>query len=106
MAKYLSCGNIMSDIVEFDDGTRGEFNLGGPAIFGAEGIRLWEDDCGMVCNAGEDWDEEYGGWLERNHITADYVNVLVGETPKCLIKHCADGSYKWEALQGLRETLI
>lgn len=100
MARYLSCGNIMSDVVEFADGTRGPFHLGGPAIFGLEGIRLWTDDCAMVCHAGEDWQEGYGDWLDRNGIEGSTVGVLPGETSRCLIGHRADGSYKWVPLQG------
>ncbi len=101
MAKYLSCGNIMSDMVEHADGTRGAFHLGGPAIFGVEGIRLWEDDCALVCRAGSDWDGPYGAWLSRHGIGKQTVQVLPEETSRCLIQHRPDGSYFWQPLQGM-----
>lgn len=34
MIEYLACGNIMSDIVEQEDGTCSELHIGGPAMYG------------------------------------------------------------------------
>lgn len=103
MAKYLSCGNIMSDKIKFSNGTETEFYLGGPAIFALEGMKLWNDDVAMACLAGEDWEGTYGAWLDRNHITREGVKVLPGETTRCFMEHMPDGSYNWGVVQGMEQ---
>ena len=37
---YIAAGNVMSDIIEREDGSRSAMHLGGPAFFALAGIRL------------------------------------------------------------------
>ena len=102
MAKYITCGTIMSDVIEFADGTRGEFHLGGPALFALEGVRFFDKSCAMVGVTGYDWVEDYAPWLDKHGITRDTVRIIPDkEVSRCLIQHRPDGTYKWVPLQGI-----
>ena len=102
MAKYLCAGNIMSDCIEDAAGQRGPFNLGGDALFGTAGVRLWSDSVAMVCHSGTDFDVSYGKWLRDNGLTDEHVKIMPCESSKCLIQHRPDGTYKWVPLQGIK----
>lgn len=106
MAKYITCGTIMSDVIEFADGTRGEFHLGGPALFALEGVRFFDKSCAMVGVTGYDWVEDYAPWLDKHGITRDTVHILPDkEVSRCLIQHRPDGTYKWVPLQGMEHIM-
>ncbi|MBR2671622.1 MAG: carbohydrate kinase family protein [Oscillospiraceae bacterium] len=101
MPKYLSCGNIMSDRIIGEDGSESQFHLGGPAMFGLEGIAFWEKDAAMCCNGGDDWGNGYGEWLDLNGYPRDFVTVIPGETTRCYIRHLPNGKYQWGVYQGI-----
>ncbi len=97
---FLSCGNIMSDVVERDDGSLSELKIGGPALYALSGIRLFTRDCRLVCQAGADYGESYGVWLDNNGITRQSVRVAAQYTSQHLIRHQRDGSYTWRSRFG------
>lgn len=101
MSEYLCAGNIMADCIEDADGNRGPFSLGGDALFGTAGVRLWDSDVAMVCHSGSDFDGSYGKWLKANGVSDEYVVRMPAESSKCLIQHRKDGTYKWIPLQGI-----
>lgn len=73
MIEYLACGNIMSDIVEQEDGTCSELHIGGPAMYGLSGIRLWTDRCKLVTQTGEDYKNTYGKWMDDNGLSHESI---------------------------------
>lgn len=75
MSSYLSCGNIMSDIVVQPDGTKSERHMGGPAFFALSGIRLWTEDCKLVTGTGKNYTEDYEKWLDDNEVGKDAVRI-------------------------------
>ena len=95
----------MSDRIVTADGKAGPFHLGGPAIFGTEGIAFWDRDVGMVCHAGYDWEDSYGKWLDLNGLTKKHVRILPYATSLCQIQHRSDGTYEWIPLQGMDHVL-
>lgn len=97
---FLSCGNIMSDVVERDDGSLSELQIGGPALYALSGIRLFTRECRLVCQAGADYAESYGVWLDNNGITRQSVRVAAQYTTQHLIHHQSDGSYTWRSRFG------
>lgn len=99
---FLSCGNIMSDVVERDDGSLSELQIGGPALYALSGIRLFTRDCRLVCQAGADYNESYGVWLDNNGITRQSVRVAAQYTTQHLIHHQSDGSYTWRSRFGMQ----
>lgn len=75
MSTYLSCGNIMSDIIVQPSGEKSTRHMCGPAFFALSGIRLWEDDCALVTHTGADWSEDYEKWLDAHHLSKAGVRV-------------------------------
>ena len=66
MIEYLACGNIMSDIVENAQGEVSPIHIGGPAMYALAGIRMWTKNCKLVAQAGEDYRNTYGRWMDDN----------------------------------------
>lgn len=97
---FLSCGNIMSDVVERDDGSLSGLQIGGPALYALSGIRLFTPECRLVCQAGADYAESYGVWLDNNGISRRSVRVAAQYTTQHLIHHQRDGSYTWRSRFG------
>ncbi|NLL91844.1 MAG: carbohydrate kinase family protein [Ruminococcaceae bacterium] len=93
MAKYLACGNIMSDAIKSSDGTMSSFYMGGPAFFALQGIRLFTKDCKLVSRVGADYRDSYGKWMDLHGITQESVKVFADHCTRHIIEHHADGDY-------------
>jgi len=93
MAKYLACGNIMSDGVVLPDGTLTRMNIGGPSMFALSGIRLFTDSCKLVTRSGADYTDTYGAWMDTNGLTRESIRVEVEHCTQHIIQHNADNSY-------------
>ncbi len=100
MAKYLACGNIMSDTVIQKDGSYGALHIGGPAMFALAGIRTFTADCKLVCGAGADYEDSYGKWLDVNGLSRESVRVVCEHCTQHVIRHYEDNSYKSESRFG------
>lgn len=92
-AEYLSCGDIMSDLVELADGSISEKNMGGAALYGLSGMRLWSPDCKLVCKVGADYEETYGNWMRDNAIPQTSVYVESEHCSTFLLQYEPDGSF-------------
>lgn len=101
MTKYLSCGNIMSDFVVQADGTLDDIHMGGPAFFALSGIRLWSRQCQLVCQAGADYVDSYGKWMEANGLSSEFVNIAAEQCTQHVLTHKADGTYDFSSRFGL-----
>lgn len=97
---YLSCGNIMLDVVERDDGSLSPVQIGGPALYALAGIRTFTGDCRLVSQIGQDHAEDCGGWLDENGITRASMRIAAQYSNLHLIHHQADGSYTWRSRYG------
>ena len=70
----------MSDIVENAQGEVSPIHIGGPAMYALAGIRMWTKNCKLVAQAGEDYRNTYGRWMDDNGLT--HESILV-ELEKC-----------------------
>lgn len=87
MAKYLACGNIMSDQIRYEDGTVSEWHIGGPALYALSGMRIWTKECELVSQVGEDYRETYGKWLDDNGLSHDSLRVEMEECTKIYLNY-------------------
>lgn len=92
---YLAIGDLMMDTVQFADGNDSGVNAGGPVAFGYTGIRLWCDECLIVCNAGADYYKYYESWLIHNDISTKGIRVKTDYTNHFIITYNEDGSYEY-----------
>ena len=101
MSEYLACGNIMSDAVDFGDGSFSEFHLGGPAFFALTGARLFTKSCALVTRTGADYTDGYGAWLRLHGLPEDDVKVVNDRVTYSYLKYNPDGSYQSRSPLGL-----
>ena len=91
--EYLACGNIMSDQIEFLDGTFSELNMGGPAFYALSGMRLWDPNCKLVCRTGADYAGTYGKWMDDNGVPRTSVKVDLENCTTFILKYNPDESF-------------
>jgi len=98
--KFVSCGNIMLDTVEHDNGARTEIHIGGPSMFALAGIRLYTKECGLVCQGGSDHVDKYRDWMRANRLGCDYIRVSADHCTQHVLRHHTDGTYEWKSRYG------
>lgn len=91
--EYLACGNIMSDRIEDKDGNLSEWNMGGPAFYALSGMRIWTENCKLVCKTGADYQDTYGKWMDANGVTRESVREELQEHTRYTLKYNHDGSF-------------
>lgn len=91
--EYLSCGNIMSDRIENEDGSYSEWNMGGPAFYALSGMRIWTKDVKLVCATGADYAETYGKWMDDNGVTRESVREEMEEHTRFTLKYMGNGAF-------------
>ncbi len=99
--EYLACGNVMSDRIHKEDGSYSEWNMGGPAFFALAGIRLWTENCKLVCRTGRNFAETYGKWMDANHVSRESVRYELENTTAYTLEYTLGGAYKAEGHQSL-----
>ena len=91
---YLAAGQTSLDKTTFPGGKVEGPYLGGTALFGYGGIRLWDDDCAPVANTGADFDRYFGDWMRENHIAPQYLKTVYDHTHMTNLTYQEDGSYE------------
>lgn len=79
--KYVVAGNAVSERITFADGTSTEFMPGGATLYALLGIQLWTDEVLLCGGFGQDYMEQIGEWLTRNHINRTGFNVRDERNP-------------------------
>lgn len=89
---YLAVGNLMVDTIVFRDGSSID-QLGGPAPFAYTGIKLWTDNCKLVCNVGKDFPVYFGAWCKTNSVNTDSIQILTEHCNHTQLGYNEDGTY-------------
>ncbi len=92
--RYYCSGNIMTDQVMQPDGTLSDVHLGGPSVFAYAGVKLYDDNCCILANAGLDFDEIYGDWIRANNVDTSQIWRMVEHTHASVLVYHEDGSYE------------
>jgi len=90
--EYLLAGNLMVDTILFRDGSKTD-QLGGPAPFAYTGVKLWTDNCKLVCNVGNDFNNYYGEWCRANQVNRDSICILGDYCNHTELGYNDDGTY-------------
>lgn len=98
--KYAVGGQVMIDTVVYSDGSDSGMNMGGPAIFGYAGVRLWTDEVNLNINVGEDFYEFFDGWLTAYGADRSDIHVINPHGNRHIITYRADGSYHEHSVYG------
>ena len=91
--KYIAEGSTITNRLLFLDGRVKDKIMGGGGFYAYTALRMCTDDCLFVSSVGEDFDDFYGAWFERNHCSKDGLYFRVKKTEYNELKYFPDGSY-------------
>lgn len=100
MAKYLVCGNVMIDQI-IQNNYLTTSHLGGPAAFALAGIKMFCDDVKIVCNIGNDYQNNFASFFYNNNCDLSGLTILDKPTLRSYLSYQQDGSYNWQADENL-----
>ena len=99
--KYIVLSTTVWDSI-FLPGRGGEINaVGGAGIYALAGMKVWEDDIGIVTGVGADYLPKFRGWYEQNSIPTDGLIVKDAFTPHTIIRYRADGERTETPMYGI-----
>lgn len=102
---YVAAGNTMIDNVKFVTGELNRKQLGGPAIFGFTGIKLWTDNVDLLSNVGKDMFQDFSDWINVNQINLEYFKALSDATTISNLEYLEDGTYRTSLYNQTEELL-
>jgi len=90
--KYAAVGAVITNKILYIDGSTVEDILGG-VVYAAEGLRLWQDDVGIISNVGEDYDKYYGQWMRDNNFSYKGINTVTKHCAYTCVEYHPDGTW-------------
>ena len=90
---YLVTGSAIVNNLRFHDGRKVDNVLGGCAIYALTGIRTFTKDCVVALKVGEDFDQYYGEWFQKNGLSKDGLVVVDKHTLNSYLVYGEDGAY-------------
>ncbi|MCU6747388.1 PfkB family carbohydrate kinase [Faecalicatena acetigenes] len=100
--KYIVAGpTIVNDIV-FADGSKSTGHLGG-SIYCVEGVKIWEDDCLYISNVGNDFENFYGEWMEKNGCSLAGLQYILPHTQYTELIYGTEGLHSEASIYGEQE---
>lgn len=91
--KYLLTGYTIINNVRYTDGRSIDNILGGNGIFCLAGLRLFDKDCGLLAAVGEDFEQYYGEWYDKNSITRATNIIRDPHTMNSVLTYFPNGDY-------------
>jgi hypothetical protein len=99
---YLVVGPSIINDIEFEDGTIKKSIMGG-SIFCVAGIKLWTDECIYISNAGIDYKNYYGKWMDDNNCSYSGLNVILPHTQYTKLIYGKEGLHDEFSIYGIDE---
>ena len=92
--KYLVAGPTLVNNLVFTDGRRENSILGGAGFYAYSGVRFYEKDSLFISGVGEDYNDYYGPWFDRNGISRDGLVIRGQHTKNSILTYDEEGDYK------------
>lgn len=89
--KYVIASTAVTDEIHFADGKSVEIVAGGAGIYALCGVKLWCDEVMLATGVGADFQEIYGEWYEKNHLSMEGLIIKDEKTPHTVINYFEDG---------------
>ena len=94
MRKYIVCGCAIVDrVLPQGKETQIRVSPGGGSVYALTGIKLWHENCQLVCYSGADFDLYYGEWMRANGLTSDGVVPRFARTNVCDLYYLPNGTH-------------
>ncbi len=90
---YLVTGSVIVNNLKFPDGRFIENVLGGCVIYSFTGFRVFTRDCAIAAKVGEDFEEYFGDWFDKNQLSREGLVVTHEHTMNSILTYAEDGSF-------------
>ena len=90
--KYAALGNTLTNNIQYTDGSSVNEIMGG-VVYAASGLRLWQDEVGMITNVGADYDKYYGQWMKDNNLSYKGIRKVTEFTRYTCVEYHPDGTW-------------
>ena len=78
--KYVVMSTTAQDTIHFPNNDAEICAAGGAGMYALAGMRVWEEDVGIVSGVGEDYAGLFGKWYHENAVTTvSYTHLLTQE---------------------------
>lgn len=98
--KYIAQSTAVWDAICRPDQTDVINAPGGAGFYALAGMKVWEDDVGLVTGIGADYLERFGSWYRTNRISTSGMIVRDAHTPRTIIRYREDGERLEEPAYG------
>ena len=98
--KYIVMSTTVQDKIHFPNNDAEICAAGGAGMYALAGMRVWEDQIGIVSGVGEDYAELFGKWYQENAVTMRGLRVKDEHTPCTVIEYFQNGERKETPLYG------
>ena len=89
--KYIVMSTAVQDVIRFPDGRPEIRAAGGAGIYALAGMKLWDDEVGIVTGVGEDYMGLFGEWYRENGLSTEGLLSKTEHTPCTVIEYRPDG---------------
>lgn len=98
--KYVVMSTTVQDNIHFPNNDAEICAAGGAGMYALAGMRVWEEDVGIVSGVGEDYAGLFGKWYHENAVTTRGLRVKDEHTPCTVIEYFQNGERKETPLYG------
>lgn len=89
--KFLVLSTTVTDIIFLHGSSVPIEAMGGAGSYALAGMKVWEDDVGIVARVGADYGSAYEAWYRRNSISMEGLKVVDARTPRNIVRYREDG---------------
>lgn len=97
---YLAYGAVITNRLMYTNGTCIRDVMGGGGFYAYTGLRMCTPDCLLIAGVGNDFDEYYGEWFDRNACSRAGLRRTVDKTTYNELVYAPDGTYVEGSIYG------
>ncbi len=89
--RFIALSTTVTDLIFLHGEATPIEAMGGAGSYALAGMKIWEDDVGIVSGVGADYGSIYAQWYRRNAITMEGLKIRDARTPRNIVLYRADG---------------
>lgn len=89
--KYIVQSTAVWDIISLPHSKNAMEAPGGAGFYALTGMKIWEDDVGIVSGIGADYLPKFGSWYQENGLPTSGMFVKDPHSPQTLVQYFPDG---------------
>ncbi len=88
---YVIVSTTVTDDITLASGHKIGKKLGGAGTYALSGAKVWSDDVILIAKTGQDYNDLYGSWYDKNNLSKEGITVACEKTPVSVIQYYDDG---------------